>query len=116
MFKLIKDRKVWWPVIFQVAVDGGQTEESTLDLHFTLFKQDELDDVFSSIGDGTNADQIIKAHLFERVDDWGAVGDVTGEPLPFTQENFAALLSEPGLIYGAWQGLLQASQAIPVKN
>lgn len=128
MFKLVKERTAWWPVVWNVPTeDGGEVEEVKIELLFVIKDEDgvaeltskanEIDKVFPDL---SPAERRAKA-MMPIVRAWRGVGE-QGEvdvPLAFTEDHFAALLKLPATyetILAAYGNCANGKGTLRVKN
>lgn len=94
MFKLVKDPVARWPVVWNSWNADGTVRPQTLMLQLVRIGREEFN---ASFGAGKELSPAAELDLFWRlVRGWDDLTDATGDPLPFTRENAAALLDLPG--------------------
>jgi hypothetical protein len=112
MFKLVKQRRVWWPVTFPLPADGGETVEGSLELHFTVLDEEQFS-LFSEkankiqLGADGNVPATIDAStdlVLEVAADWRGVLLENGEPAPFNRDNLRELIKQPGVLMALLMG------------
>ncbi len=90
-FKLVKDYSFWWPVPVSIpdAVKAGEFITQTLEVHFRAITQREAEELEDSQREqGIEPFEAQNALLRRVCQDWRKVEDESGQPIPFTQENF----------------------------
>jgi hypothetical protein len=107
MFKLVKDRRAWWPVEWKAAAeDGGELIDNRIELRFRVMEVEALFDWRDRAAklDGldrksarTFATRAAEA-VMEIADDWRGVAAENGETLPWSAENVARLMSMPNML------------------
>ena len=82
-FVITKNRRISWPVTIGVPIDGGEVENQECTAEFEILDQDEYDKLMGN--DVLFCQRVVT----------GFGDDIQGEdgqPLPFTEENKAALI------------------------
>jgi outer membrane receptor for Fe3+-dicitrate len=119
MFKLAQKREVLWPVTVTVPVDGG-VEKVEIQVRYRLLVRSELaaftDRIKATAENGANVIDALDGLLTERITGWHGISDESGEDLPFTQDNLAAVLDVPYLREAIEAGLYAASRGALAKN
>lgn len=132
MFKFAKNREVLWPVEVSSPVDGGSVDKFVVKICYKLLTQSEIstrvrdemdmmrhaDDIDKSMA-SISETELAKRNqdLMDHIVGWEDIADAdSGEPLPFTPENVAAVLDLPYARPAIGKGLLDASRGAPVKN
>lgn len=93
MFKIKNDQVIRnWPCKVPVAKDGGEIEHHKIALDFELLSGDELE----GLVDAEALKRVIKG--------WDGIADEVGEPLPFNEENLAAVCRMPNFRKAAFKG------------
>lgn len=128
-------REVWWPIEVAVVKDDGEgtIEYAQLKLRYKLLTRDEMFDryerEFKALS-RENSDRMVdrilarfrnekeeQDFLVERVVDWKGPVDQHGNAIPFSRQNFEAVLkADPRFFPAAFDGLIKASQEAPRKN
>lgn len=135
MFKLSKERKVWWPVRLPVSNEAGEVSTTVIRAQFTLLKADELAAMrgntlqqvqegatatgsIESIIDRINAaERDMTARVAAHVSDWrGVVDQDSGDELPFTPEALALALEYADVRQAFSVALREASTGAAAKN
>jgi hypothetical protein len=102
-FRFVKNAAVWWPVRWQLAIDGGRTEEVSIELKFQRVRVSEIEEIRAL----ENVDFVLRTAA-----DWRGVLDEAGKPAPFERELVGQLMDQPGVaeaIGRAWGGFLTAT-------
>lgn len=133
MFVIVKERKVWWPVAWNVPLDGGKFKEIKIDMQFMLLG---TDDGLSLTQDAAAIDtdddpegrplSLRKADFLLRfVCDWKGLGQPSDDdpkrnvPLDFSRDALAMLMNMPATfqaVIEAYQNCLAGRTAIRAKN
>lgn len=113
MFKLVKERLVWWPVTVAIPADDGDVEEQSFSLKFRVRDVDGNRELLSSapaMAPGETADKPLLSESYadfvmQLATDWKDVA-VEGEkePLPFCRTNLIEAMKVPG----AFMAVLEA--------
>jgi hypothetical protein len=112
MFKLVKERRAWWPVKWMVpAEDGGKGKEVSIELQFRIKSVDELIGVLRAaetlgnepdiLGDATSMSVAMARAFSPMIADWRGVGDEDGQALAFSQDGLETLFNMPGVFDAA---------------
>lgn len=112
MFKFARNREVLWPVTVRVPREDGSgaVEQMEAKVLYQLLSKTELRDM-------TQAKIDTSELLQKKVRGWEGIIDAdTAAPLPFTDENLAALLEIPFVHQAVLVGLTQASVGAERKN
>jgi hypothetical protein len=110
MFRIVSERLCWWPVTFPGVTEEGGIIENKIELRFKVLDEDDFQPFVDRLT-GISADQVeadvqaekptesarAAALLSEVVRDWRLVAAANGEALPFSAENFRALLRTPNV-------------------
>lgn len=125
MFVMIDERQVWWKARFRAADADGAIAEHEIELRFVILDEAEFPPFAQRLAGQTGTaaepslaavaarfDAAIKA-LLEVVRDWRGVMDSTGEPLPFTPENFRRLMKMPLVMAAVCNAYIACRQAAP---
>jgi hypothetical protein len=103
MFKMVEQRKVWWPVTWDCPVDGGKVSKTQIQMQFILINPDDaqsLIDRAQSLDEdeaGSKPASERKAELLlELIADWKGVGDEEGQAVEFNRDALARFFRMPG--------------------
>lgn len=107
MFKLKKNRQVWWPVTINVPADGGRIIPCETQVQFNLLEQHEFDEY---------AEQSDEAALEAIMANWKGFADEQGEPLPFNRETLLAVLAHQYVRIAIFTAYNQACIGAAAKN
>ncbi len=133
MFKLGKERKVWWPVKLAATNEAGESSTVTIRALITLLKADELLALrtaplqkLAAAGAGADPaalieriageEQAFTALLAAHVTDWRGVVDDEGADVPFSAEALAAALEYADVRQAFGTALREASTGAAAKN
>ena len=133
MFKLSKERKVWWPVKLVTTNEAGEQTTVTFRGLFGLLKADELLALRAEplrkllAGAGTAAPDALIAQLeaderaftdrvAAHVHDWRGIVDDNGDELAFSAEALRALLEWQDMRQAFGVALREASTGAAAKN
>lgn len=123
MFKVVKERLVWWPVVWDVPVDGGKVEQTQFKMKFRMVDLTQLNALVAQIDklerdDAALVDQWL--NIVQKISaDWEGVAGEDDEVLAFTPDNVRLLLSIPGTfnaIFGAYRGFIAGIPEERAKN
>lgn len=107
-FVITKNRRINWPVTIGVPVDGGKVENQECTAEFEILDQDEYDSLMGN--DILFCQRVVT----------GFGDDIQGEdgqPLPFTEENKAALIKSAAYVrMGLINAYHEAATGITAKN
>lgn len=110
MFKLVKERLVWWPVTVAVPADDGNVEEQNFSLRFRVRDVDGNRDLLATapaIGRNDAGEKPLSESYAEFVEqlatDWKDVEDEHA-PLAFNHSNMVDVMKVPG----AFMAVLEA--------
>lgn len=99
MFKVLKNRVLWWPVIWEMPVDGGKTETAKFEAQFRLVDLGELRTLLFDIEQAENSDTDYIDRCREIVSrftlNWRGIADADGKEMEFSAANLTGLLSIP---------------------
>lgn len=105
MFKVVKERLVWWPVVWDVPVDGGKVEQAEIKVRFRLIDLSQLGAITAEIDALDRSDEKVVDRqcrvVMQLATDWEGVVDASDTAMPFSEENVRALMSIPAL-FGAF--------------
>lgn len=114
MFKIVKERRVWWPVIVKAPADGGKTDKHQFRMHFIVRNLDDQRSLAKDAEakareatpdrDNQKLSEIYAEQLMAIADDWQGVEAEDGTKLDFSQDNLALAMSVPG----AFDAVLEA--------
>lgn len=93
MFVLQQEREFWWPVKVEVPIDNKH-ETKQFRVKLKLMTRTRFARLFEELG-ALNDEEALVEKLRELVLDWANLVDPAGIPVPFTTENFVALLEIP---------------------
>ena len=107
MFKVVSETLAWWPVIFAGVTEEGAVVENKIELRFRILDEDEIDEfgaaaaraVAGAKSEGVSEKNSVRMQrvLEPVVRDWRLVAGANGEPMPFGDANFQALLRVPNV-------------------
>lgn len=125
-FKIVKDRRAWWPVTWKGVSEDGAIVENKIELRFRLLKLTDAvalarkaDAVRAKEAANDAIEQLPQLYgelVAEIAVDWRGVSAENGEPLPWSAENVALLMNEPGLfihVFDAFRDCLNAKRDDP---
>lgn len=112
MFKLVKERLVWWPVTVAIPADDGDVEEQSFSLKFRVRDVDGNRELLASAPAMTPSDGGEKplsesyAEFVEQLaTDWKDVeAEKDGDKLAFNRSNLVQVMKVPG----AFMAVLEA--------
>ena len=112
MFKLVKERLVWWPVTVAIPADDGEVEEQSFSLKFRVRDVDGNRELLASAPAMTASDAGEKplsetyAEFVEQLaTDWKDVeAEKDGDKLAFNRSNLVQVMKVPG----AFMAVLEA--------
>lgn len=108
MFKIGSGRHTWVAVKWPGLAEDGSKVENEIQCQITLVDRDvfqlELDREKNPDANPNHAVEFAQANTR----DWKGVGDVNGNPLPFSAENFAQLIQSPAFLFGWGQAYITA--------
>lgn len=90
MFKIVKERRIEWPVLISVPQSGGKVRQHEVTVEYEELAQSEVDAHYSSGGVDTNL-------MLRVVKGWkpGQFKDEADNDIAFSAENLGALLDIP---------------------
>jgi hypothetical protein len=109
MFRIVKQPRAWWPVVWSGVDEDGNVVENRIEMRFRLIKVDEFVELMrETVAVQTRADDaasteeeqkrtsVAFAEVVERIaEDWRHVAAENGEPLVWNRENLTMLMNEP---------------------
>jgi hypothetical protein len=107
MFTIMDNPIVWWPVVINVPINGGETSKHEVSLQFEILTEDEYDELAVK-GEKAILKRVIKA--------WKHIEDIDKKPLEFTVENVDMLLKKSFVHRSFVIGYLNAAVGAVVKN
>jgi hypothetical protein len=107
--KLVKRNKLRVPVKGTIAGEDGKPVSFSFVLLCTRLTQTEIDDAIK------NKDESVKDFVERVVTGWEDVLDESGAPMPFNDDNLAAVLDQAGMPVVCYQLYLKEVGAV-VKN
>lgn len=124
-YRIVPNRRAWWPVIFPGVTEDGEIVENRFELRFNLLDEDEHFELLreaAGIGDKGSGAKFgdVAAPFVERMAaDWRGVAAENGDALPFTAENVKLVVRQPGVwaaITRAYAACRKAEPEIREKN
>lgn len=125
MFKLAKERKVWWPITVKLPKEGGGFEEFTCSILYRLIDREEIKAQLEGLKRddagflqkfarklADNEDDYLRTHVL----DWKDVLDQDEKPIPFTFETLKAANRDIAFNKALMAGLQEASYGAEQKN
>lgn len=109
MFKVVSETLVWWPVVFPGVTEDGAIVENKIEMRFVILDEDAIDAfgrdaqaIQSEEPEGASAAPSTPSEKMQRVlapivRGWRQVAAENGEPMPFNEDNFRALLRVPNV-------------------
>lgn len=128
MFKYAKIREVLWPVTLSIPRDdgSGEVDNVSIKVRFKLLDRSEMAELMTRAGEYSEsitaaqiADDMALSDrdLCSRITGWEGVVDAdSGEPIPYSPENAAALININYVRAAIDAGLWEASRGAPAKN
>lgn len=143
MFKLVAERRAWWPVTFPGVAEDGSIVENTFELRFTVHGEDEFYTLFDEALQIGRDQDAAKAEVAEALTaaagggeaeaprasprmselytdfvekvatDWRGVAAENGESLPWDRANLRAVMNVPGAFQGVLSALVACRRALP---
>jgi hypothetical protein len=107
MFTIMDNPIVWWPVVINVPINGGETSKHEVSLQFEILTEDEYDEIVVK-GETAILKRVIKA--------WKHIEDIDKKPLEFTVDNVDMLLKKSFVHRSFVIGYLNAAVGAVVKN
>ena len=112
MFKLVKERLVWWPVTVATPADDGNVDEQTFSLKFRVRDVDGNRQLLASapaMATGDAGEKPLSETYADFVEqlatDWKDVAEEGAkDPLPFSRSNLVEVMKVPG----AFMAVLEA--------
>lgn len=119
-YRIISQRRAWWPVTFPGVSEEGDVVENRFEMRFNLLDEDAhiafLNDASALGSHGSKEMDFGEAALpFVRrmADNWRGVEAENGDALPFTDENIALLVKQPGVWPAIARGYASCRKAEP---
>jgi hypothetical protein len=120
MFKMVEQRKVWWPVTWDCPIDGGKTEKAQISMRFILINPDDGQKLIDQAQDLDGEDEAgrpaseRKAELLaELIDDWKGVGDEGGAAVDFSKDALARFFRLPNTFMASINAFGRCMNAAP---
>lgn len=112
MFKVTKNRVVWWPVtIHEPREDGsGKTNKIRVKIKYQLVGKD----LARAVRD--TPDEDVEERLVENILDWEGFADEDGNELTFNPQNLRDVMQIPYAERAIALGLFDASRGAVAKN
>ena len=113
-YQVVKDRKVWWPVIVRVQQDGGKIAEKRFSAQYTVLTRSQrksLEEKLKTMTEDEAAEELLKF-----VHDWKDIIDEDKKELPFSRDEYFNLIEDEAFSTALSFGLYNASLGVPVKN
>ncbi|KGJ86448.1 hypothetical protein [Colwellia psychrerythraea] len=107
MFTVMNNPTVWWPVVINVPIDGGETSNHEVSLQLEILEEDEYDELALK-GEKAVLKRVIKA--------WKHIDDIDKKPLAYSGDNLDMLLKKSFVHRSFMVGYLNASIGAVVKN
>lgn len=128
-YRIVKDRKAWWPVEWKGVDDDGQIITNRIELRYRLLKVDEAFAVAKAVDSAREVEQTADASerlatlytdiVLQMADNWRQVEAENGDPLPFSAETVRLLMNEPGLfghVFSAFGDCINARDEVRAGN
>lgn len=119
-YRIVPQRRAWWPVTFPGVSEEGEIVENRFEMRFHILDEDAhlaLIRDAAALGSGeTDAQDFGGAALpfVQRMaDNWRGVEAENGEALPWTGENIALLVKQPGVWPAVARGYAACRKAEP---
>jgi hypothetical protein len=111
MFRIVKERLAWWPVMFPGVTEEGEVIENKIELRFAILDEDEfpefvdrlfkapahvVGDVETDVAPEPESARAARV-LLDVVRDWRDVAGENGQPISFGPDSFRSLLKVPGV-------------------
>lgn len=123
MFKVVKERLVWWPVVWDVPVDGGKVEQAEFKVRFRLIDISDLNKWLRDIDqEQANEREFVDqcVDIVKRIaTDWEGVVDADDKAIEFSDPGIRTLMSVPAVfsaIINAYRGCLAGLPETRAKN
>lgn len=117
MFKLVKERTAWRPVVWNSVGEDGSIIENRIEMKFRVVGRSEFAELFlGAQSDEVGADALEKDMALARrivAEDWRGVGDEKGVALSFRWELLQQLMDTPGFAQAFGDACLKLYQALP---
>jgi hypothetical protein len=124
MFRIVSERLAWWPVSFAGVGEDGTIVENKIEMRFKILDEDAFPDFLASLTDFVGekpaaiaAEEkptaIVARRLLPVVRDWRGVASENGEPLPWSEQNFEALLRVPNVAAAIGRAYIACRNATP---
>ena len=118
-YKLVKDRRAWWPVKWNGVTEEGRVVENSIELRFILHTEDAF---IKLLGEASELPEKAKKHIAVNVtaeeestalsvfytgflqkiaSDWRGVQGENGEPLRWEADNIQLLMNEASVFTAA---------------
>lgn len=88
MFKIVKQRRVEWPVVIPVPQSGGKVQKHEITAEFDILPQTRIEEITAEARSGDQD----KALLREVLVGWDDVAGEDGQPIGFSPEARDALI------------------------
>ncbi len=102
MFKIVEERKVWWPVEWLAPVDGGKVASVKIEMQFVLVSTDDYQRIAQDAGTLEETDSSLSLSqrkadiLMHLIADWKSVGDEDGKAIEFSNASLSRFFGMPG--------------------
>lgn len=89
-FVIVKNATTWWPVKWNVPVDGGGVMEVGFEMRFRRIGRAAFTELAARAAENIDGD-----FLTDIATDWRGITDDAGRPVPFDDDGRAAMLDVP---------------------
>lgn len=120
-FRIVKQPRAWWPVVWNGVAEDGSIVENRIELRFQLLKVDAAaafirDVVSARESEGSEGADLpaIYTGLVQRIaDDWRGVLAENDTPLPWSAENLKLLMNEGGMFIHVFEAFRECLAGQP---
>lgn len=140
MYKLVAERRAWWPVTFNGVTEDGDVVANEIEMRFTIHGEDEFvalfdealniekrkgavkDAVLAAATEGPEPVETaigpkplssLYADFVEKIaSDWRGVAAENGEPMKWDRDNLQLLMNVPGVFQGTLNALVACRRGI----
>ncbi|MDW5417746.1 hypothetical protein R6242_14340 [Iodobacter sp. CM08] len=111
MFKISAVNTFWREITFTECVLANEEKEFSFKFEFKRLSAEELEQ-----RTGVDSKELMKDFLSDVVTGWDGIAGEDGEPLPFTADNFKALLQVSGVGQLAFRTYVREVGVLRTKN
>ena len=113
MFNIDLTDSYTFPIVVEIASDGGRYDKLTFDATFKRFEADEVAEIMRQIRDGETTDKEVGSKILVG---WKGIVDKSGQAVPFSEGAREVVFNKIGVLPAVIRTWAESLRGVKAKN